>query len=307
MRCEECSLFSARDSEIYKRLLDAGRTEISDACLISRVAWNAGFHYQKLVVGNCLSLISDGGVFTEPHITWPVGDYDGPGLQRLADAAWPFFQQQGWPFRMMYIDEADLPLVKSLSGYQVRLSYQPDFDDYLYDADVLRQLSGKTLHGQRNHLNRFVRTYCGFEYKSLTASDRDEALALVKAWCDDKDLDCCDLTLSDYLAIRQVFDDFSVLDVHGGTIRIGGKLVAFALGSLLRGDTAVIHFEKAAAGYEGLYAAINKYVLDHAFPGARFVNREEDMGISGLRRAKTAYGPIRMIHKYEAWLCQTGG
>ncbi len=306
MRCEGCSLFSAQDSNIYSRLFNLSQTEISDACLNSRVAWNAGFYYQKAVLEDCLCLVSDGGVFTTPHVTWPIGAVDSTRLKKIVDALWPAFESKGWPFRIMYINEADLPLIRDLPGYEVILTHNPDYDDYLYDAEELRQLSGKALHGKRNHVNRFCRTFPDFEYRPIAVSDRDEALALVKSWCDEKELDCLNLCISDYRAIRQIFDDFSLLDIHGGSIRVGGRLVAFALGSLIRKDTAVIHFEKAIAGYEGLYAAINKLVLEHAFPNVRYVNREEDMGIPGLRKAKLSYGPIRMIHKYEALLHQLG-
>jgi hypothetical protein len=257
-------------------------------------------------VGDSLGLVSDGGVFTRPHMTWPVGELSAASLQEIVDAAWLLFRERGWPLRILYIDENALPLLRCLSGYQIQLTCDHDFDDYLYDAAALRDLSGKTLHGQRNHFNRFRRACNLYEYRPISAADRDEALGLVKAWCDERALDCRDMTQSDYMAIRQVFADFDALDVRGGSIRIGGRLVAFALGSL-RGETAVIHFEKAATGYSGLYAAINKLVLEHAFPQVRYVNREEDMGIDGLRQAKIAYGPIRMISKFEARLNRKEG
>jgi len=187
-----------------------------------------------------------------------------------------------------------------MPGYKVRLAFDADYSDYLYAADDLRELSGKDLHGKRNHFNRFCRAHPDFAYHQASFSDRDEALALVKNWCDERKLDCLNLCLSDYRAIRQLFDDFDLLDIRGGVIRISGRIAAFALGSLLNDDTAVIHFEKADAAYPGIYSAINKLVLDHSFPEAKYVNREEDMGISGLRKAKQSYGPIRLIKKYEA-------
>jgi uncharacterized protein len=302
MLCEGCTLFSARDSECYSRLHAAGQSEISDNCLISRVAWNAGFNYQKLYVADALSLISDGGVFTSPHMTFPVGALDEEKLAAVIDAARPSFERRGWPMRVLYIDEIYLPLMQSLRGYRVQISDNPDFSDYIYDADSLRQLTGKALHGQRNQFNRFLRAHPDYEYRPISADDRDDALTLVKTWCEERDLDCCNLCQSDYRAIEQTFEDYAALNIHGGTIRLGGRLIAFAIGTLLRQDTAVIHFEKAATGYEGLYAAINKLVLDYAFPAVHLVNREEDMGIAGLRKAKASYGPIRMIHKYEALL-----
>ncbi|HAL74879.1 MAG TPA: hypothetical protein DCM45_07330 [Clostridiales bacterium] len=302
MQCEGCTLFTAKDSQIYSQLQQQNRSEISDNCLNSRVAWNAGFYYQKAMIAGCLTLVSDGGVFTTPHVAWPTGLTNQAQLKAIIDILWNAFQARGWPLRLMYIDEANLPLLQDLPDYQIQISHNPDYSDYLYDAAELRDLSGKDLHGKRNHFNRFCRSYPDYVYSPAQASDRDEALSLVKAWCDEKKLDCLNLCLSDYRAIRQLYEDFDSLDIRGGSIRIGGRLAAFALGSLLDGDTAVIHFEKADATYHGIYSAINKLVLDHAFPEVRYVNREEDMGIGGLRKAKQSYGPIRLIHKYEAVL-----
>ena len=302
MDLEGCTLFSADDAPLYKTFFEQSKTEISDSCLNSRVAWNSGFAYHKCVIDDTLCLITDGGMFTTPHMTWPVGKMDKPTLQRIIDYIWPVFEARQWPLRMMYIDEVNLPLVEALEGYKHNISYNRDYSDYLYDADELRDLSGKSNHGKRNHINRFMRTYPDFQYKSISQEHRDEALALVKAWCDEKDLDCMDLTNSDYRAIRQLFIDFEKLELHGGTIWVNQQLVAFSLGSIPRPDTAVIHFEKADAKYRGLYAMINKWSMDHAFPDVKFVNREEDMGIRGLRKAKKSYNPLRMIHKYEVTL-----
>ena len=285
---------------MYSRLHNLSQTEISDSCLNSRVAWNAGFYYQKIILADCLCLVSYGGVFTTPHVTWPVGQLDASRLKHIIDELWRIFQLKGWPLRVMYIDEANLPLLHSLSGYEIHVASDPAFSDYLYDADALRQLSGKTLHSKRNHVNHFIRTHTDFSYQNITADDRTEALALVKAWCDEKKLDCGNVAVSDYRAIRELFDNFSRLDIRGGVIRASGRLVAFALGSELGKDTAVIHFEKADAAIPGLYATINKLVLENAFPKVNWVNREEDMGIAGLRKSKQSYGPLRMIHKFEA-------
>ncbi|MDW7655540.1 MAG: phosphatidylglycerol lysyltransferase domain-containing protein [Bacillota bacterium] len=302
MQCDGCTLFSIQDGPDYNRCHSLSGSELSDHCLNSRIAWNAGFYYQKMLIEDCFCLVSNGGVFTTPHVTWPLGRVTAQKLEAILDEVLPAFTSRGWPLRLMYLDEAVLPLVKALPHYTASISYNPDYSDYLYEADHLRSLSGKTMHRKRNHFNKFSRLYPQYEYHPITQDDQKEALALVQAWCDEKAVDCLNLCSSDFRAVRQLFHDMPSLDVRGGSIRIDGRLVAFALGSLLNGDTAVIHFEKAEAIYDGLYAAINKLVLDHAFPEARWVNREEDMGIAGLRKAKESYGPIRLIHKYEALL-----
>jgi uncharacterized protein len=302
MHCEGCTLFSIQDALEYENCFKLSQTEISDHCLNSRIAWNAGFYYQKYEIDRCFCLVSNGGVFTTPHITWPMGNLSASHLETILDTLWPAFASRGWPLRLMYIDENSLPLLKDLDRYTAEISYNPDFSDYLYRADRLRRLSGKTMRRKRNHFNRFIRSYPDYTYQPISTDDRTEALQLVKDWCDERELDTMNLLQSDYRAIRQLFIDMPRLDVRGGCIRVNGQLVAFALGSLIHDDTAVIHFEKATTDHDGLYAAINKLVLEHAFPDVTWVNREEDMGIAGLRKAKESYNPVRFIHKYEALL-----
>ncbi len=302
MQCDRCTLFTIQDGPAYNRCHSLSQSEISDNCLNSRIAWNSGFYYQKLVLDDCFCLVSNGGVFTTPHVTFPLGQVTTAKLTAVLDEIWPEFAAYGWPLRLMYIDEFNLPLLADLTGYTAEISYNADFSDYIYDAESLRSLSGKAMHRKRNHYNKFCRSYPDFVYSSIRVADRQQALALVQAWCDEKKVDCLNLCESDFRAVRQLFKDMAQLDIKGGCIRIDGQLVAFALGSRLAEDTAVIHFEKAVTGYDGLYAAINKLVLEQEFPDVKYVNREEDMGIAGLRKAKESYLPLRLVHKYEALL-----
>ncbi len=99
--------------------------------------------------------------------------------------------------------------------------------------------------------------------------------------------------------IERIFRDWEKLDMRGGAIRIGGKVVAFSIGSIGRPDTAYIHFEKADTDYDGLYVAQCKYVAASAFPEVKYINREEDLGIPGLRQSKGSYHPIAMVDKYK--------
>lgn len=302
MLCTHSPLFTIADMADYNDRCRQSRTEISDASFEARLSWNEGFDYQTVRLADCLFLISDGGFFTSPHMTLPVGPLDLDRLQRIMDTIEPVFRKRNWPVRCLYIDRDYLSLFQQLRGYRVRLAYDRIFSDYLYDTEALRQLSGKSLHAKRNHFNRFLRTYPDYEYRTLTAADRDEALALVAEWCREKQVDCQNLRSSDYPVIRQLFNHFDELQLRGGQIRIDGRLAAFAIGSRTGPDSGVIHIEKARAEYAGLYAAINKLVLDHEFADVRWINREEDLGISGLRKAKLSYGPARLIHKYEAIL-----
>lgn len=302
MWCDGCHLFSLENKDAYKIQFDESRTEISDHCLNSRVAWNAGFYYQQQEVEGCLYLISNGGVFTTPHVTFPLGTLTAGKLERIIDGMWPAFEARGWPFRLMYVDAANLALLGQLKGYTASVFYNPDFSDYLYRAEDLRHLRGRAFKQKRNHINRFNRLYPGARFRPLQAQDQEAALALVKNWCDEKAIDCLNLCDSDYRAIRQLFRHMDQLTVYGGALVLGEKLLAFSMGSLVQDHTAVIHFEKADPAYDGAYAVINQQTMAQVFPQALWVNREEDMGVAALRKAKQSYQPHRLIHKYEATL-----
>ena len=203
--------------------------------------------------------------------------------------------------RILYIDERHLPLFESPKRYSIQISHNTCFSDYVYYAASLVSLAGKSLHAKRNHVNRFFREHPDYSYSTLSIDDSDECLTLVSEWCAERNLDCRDLRQSDFRAIRALFENFDRLSVRGGLIRVDGEIVAFAMGSRCR-STGMIHFEKAKTEMTGLYAAINKLVVEHEFSDCLEINREEDMGIEGLRKAKQSYGPTRMIHKYEAVL-----
>lgn len=302
MTVEELPLLSGEDRAEYERLYLASGTRLSDMCFVSRYAWGEAFSYRKAVLRGAFCLISDGGSFTEPHMTMPLGQVSREDLSAALDGLSPWFAEQGKPVRVMYIDEPMLPLFQDLPGYRTTLWHEDDFSDYVYDAASLRSLAGKTLHGQRNHVARFVREYPGFEYREVTAADREDCLRIVSDWCHARGLDCTDQTQSDFVPIKRVFDAFDALPVHGGVLRAGGRTVAFSLGSKGNGETAVIHFEKAAADFRGAYAAISRFTVENAFPDARLVNREEDMGNEGIRASKVAYGPIERLKKFNALL-----
>ena len=101
-------------------------------------------------------------------------------------------------------------------------------------------------------------------------------------------------------AIHEVFDNYEAFQLKGGVIRIDGRVVAFTFGEALNTDTAVIHVEKADPNVRGAYPAINQGFVEHAWSNMTYINREEDMGLPGLRKAKESYKPEKMIEKFNA-------
>lgn len=173
-----------------------------------------------------------------------------------------------------------------------------DAFDYVYDADKLRTLSGRKYHSKKNHFNAFKKEYEGrYEYRLLGSNDFSEAIKLMEAWAKDKEKD--QHLVGERLAVEKVFKNHSRLrETKVGGIYIDGKLEAFTFGEMLNSDTVVVHVEKANPEIRGLYVAINKMFIENEFPGVEFVNREEDLGLEGLRKAKLSYKPVKLVEKY---------
>lgn len=180
-----------------------------------------------------------------------------------------------------------------------QFDYNIDQSDYFYDAEKMRSLSGRKLHGKKNHFNAFIKTYGDrYEYRRLGKEDYEDCMLLLDKWSENREELRSLNTERD--GIKRIFEHFDQLDnVRIGGIFMDGILEAFTVGDLLNEDTVLVHIEKANSAFRGLYVAISKFFLENEFPDAAYVNREEDMGIEGLRKAKQSYRPIEMIVKYE--------
>lgn len=183
------------------------------------------------------------------------------------------------------------------------LNVMPDRDnsDYVYRVADLADLEGRHYHKKRNLIKQCLAAHrC--EYEPITAQLVSECLELQDRWCQARNCGKDPGLCKEYVAIRDAFIHYQDLQFLGGTIRIDGELQAYALGEALTPDTAVCHFEKAMPGIQGLGQLINQWFAKHALGGFEFVNREQDLGIPGLRQAKESYHPHHMVHKFTATL-----
>lgn len=173
----------------------------------------------------------------------------------------------------------------------------PDNNDYVYRSLDLIQLSGRRYHRKKNHLNRFLKNY-EFEYTDLDMDAVECFLDMQEEWCQLKECADIPLLLLEDFAIYTALTDFEDLDFIGGAIKIDSKIEAFSLGEELNRETAVIHIEKANPEIPGLYAAINQLFCSNAWAHMEYINREQDLGVEGLKKAKESYHPDHMVNKY---------
>lgn len=181
----------------------------------------------------------------------------------------------------------------------LRASYSEDYSDYVYARQSLATLAGHKLQSKRNFLNRFRRNYPGYLYKPLEECDMQACLDLDKSWINKGlDLGHTDEEISERKTIKYVFDHWHELRATGGAIYVEGQLVAFTYGAPINDCTFDVCVEKADTSFEGAYAAINNEFVNHLPPQYEWINREEDLGLPGLRQAKTTYQPAYKLHKY---------
>lgn len=198
------------------------------------------------------------------------------------------------------VDEEALEALE-LDQAKYKIVEDRDSFDYIYDANKLKTLSGRKYHKKKNHLNFFIKNYGDhYEYKSLTERNKKEILDFSHTWAENKDSkDPHNRIESEEIGLQNILESFPISDFKMAGIYIHDNLEAISVGTYDKvHKTAVIHIEKANPHFRGLYPFINQQFLIHEFPDALYVNREDDMGLIPLRKAKESYNPIFMAKKY---------
>ncbi|NLD27542.1 MAG: DUF2156 domain-containing protein [Myxococcales bacterium] len=168
--------------------------------------------------------------------------------------------------------------------------------DYVYMREELASLSGNRFHAKKNLLNQCLENYeCSYE--EIGSENLSEVTEFMKRWCESRKCGTEPGLCHEYRAIRTILENYDSFPVTGAAIRIYGKVEAFTIGEKLNSETAVIHFEKASGNFKGLYQLVNNWFAKNHLAEFKFVNREQDLGIEGLRKAKESYNPHHMVEK----------
>lgn len=202
----------------------------------------------------------------------------------------------------LYLADEEAVKILNLSEEEYLVEEDRRYFDYVYDADKLRTLSGKKYHGKKNHVNAFQKEYEGrYEFRKLNCQNKEEVLNFLEFWKEERDIKD-EYNRVDYeaIGIKYIYNHCSMLNYLVGGVYIDNKLEAFSIGTYSAEENrAYIHVEKANPNIRGLYPFINQQFLVHCFPEAETVNREDDMGLEGLRKAKLSYKPIELVKKYN--------
>ncbi len=181
-----------------------------------------------------------------------------------------------------------------------RFSYTENrnMGDYIYTVEQLSTLKGKKLSSKRNHINRFLENNPDWVYEKIDKNNIKEVDKMHDEWEEMADAKNNKSLLDEGRVVKKALKYFDELRFSGGLLRVNGKVIAFSMGDELNSDTFLVHIEKAFYDIQGSYPMINKqFVLANCME-YKFINREEDTGDEGLRKAKLSYYPYEIIKKY---------
>jgi hypothetical protein len=290
------------DREFIQEILSGYKPQTSEWTFTNLFIWRLHYGFQWSIHQDWLLLLCS----TEDHKSCafqPIGPSPRSQIVRML-LKW-LGKEKGE--KNPKIERADKRLISELNGAS-DLLIEPTRDhfDYVYRTEDLIRLVGRKYHSKRNHVNQFSASH-SFSYAPLNQEHVKECLDLTETWCrwhrceDDMNL------LNEWEAIRQALGNFHALDLHGGVILIDGKVEAFTIGEMLNEQTVLVHIEKANPEIKGLYAVINQQFCEKTWKSVAYVNREQDLGEEGLRKAKLSYYPDHLEEKFRIRLTSEGG
>ncbi|UCH22380.1 MAG: DUF2156 domain-containing protein [Deltaproteobacteria bacterium] len=184
-------------------------------------------------------------------------------------------------------------------GDRIRIEEERRNWDYIYSLEELIELKGNRFHKKRNLLNQFIKKY---DYKFVNFGPElvEPAMAMQEDWCNWRNCESSEILAAENRAVLKIFMNWDKLvDLTGGAILVDNMIVAYTVAEKYSPDTVLIHYEKGCPDYKGVYQAINQMFLAHLTEAFKWVNREQDLGEEGLRKAKLSYNPVEFLRKYR--------
>ena len=254
--------------------------------------WSRHYKVVFAIVENTLIFKSES---EELAFTYPIGEEED--VKRAIDFLMQYFKEQEKPFQLYHVTESQFEQLDTWYPDRFEIQYDRDVADYVYESEKLATLSGKKLHGKRNHINNFKTTFEDWCYETLTPENAEECFQMALKWrrengCEEdaeKNAEMC-VSLNSLRLQKE-------LALTGGILRVNGEVVAFTIGEPICEDTFVVHIEKAFSHIQGAYPMINQQFVEHECMNYKYINREDDTGAEGLRKAKLSYRTVFLVEK----------
>lgn len=285
------------DRELINSYLKKQNYRASDLCFTNLYAWGKKFNTQFAQENGWLFIRFKDNYDRNSYLK-PIGEGDiKEGIEMIIED----HKQFDGVFQIRGLTKEMIEKVSDAFPNQFNYKLNRSVSDYIYTTEKLTHLKGKKLQSKRNHINRFKREN-KWVYRSLVGnSDMVEACKRVlEKWMKMNGEDKDPTLVYDDFATTLMLEHFDFLEMKGGAILVDDEIVAFTIGEPLTKDTFIVHVEKAFSSIHGAYTIINQQFVENEMADFTYVNREEDMGIENLRKAKLSYQPDILLEKYNA-------
>ncbi len=271
-------------------------SRIAEHAFASLYGWAEKYH-THLSFDNDLVTVRAGGPGRYFHLL-PFGPGDCERQLRLMEEQ---ADAENSPFVLRSLTEEMVRQVEALCPGRYHFTPSRDYADYLYRVEDLRDLAGRKYHAKRNHIARFESQYDGrFVAEDITADNLCDVLKFEKKWCRKNAVEGDVSLVEEYETIKRLLGHMEAVDAFGLLLRVDGEVAAFSIGSHLVSDSIDVHIEKADYEMPGSYATINRAFVRRFGEGKTYLDREEDLGLEGLRKSKLSYHPHEIVIKYAA-------
>lgn len=264
--------------------------------------WSRQYPVKWAVVEDALIFKSE----DETHLAYAYPAGEPQNVKKALEILMEYSRERKVPFAMYNVTPDHFAQLEEWYPGRFQIEYDRDSADYVYESEKLATLSGKKLHGKRNHINKFKSMYEGrWSYEKLTKDNVEDCFQMALRWRNDNGCEEDPEKRGEICVTLNSLRLFEELGLTGGVLRIDGEVVAFTIGEPVCSDTFVVHIEKAYADIQGAYPMINQQFVEHECMGYQYINREEDTGAEGLRKAKLSYRPVFLVEKGNVTEIQT--
>lgn len=281
------------DKEVISHYFKHHTSRSCERTFVNVYLWSRHYKVQFAIVEDALVFKSeDNGL----AFAFPAGEPEN--VKRALEVLMEYSKERGYPFCMYNVTPDNFALLEQWYPGRFQIEYDEDSADYVYESEKLATLSGKKLHSKRNHVNKFKSEYEGrWGYEPITKDNLEECFQMGLKWRNDNGCEEDEEKNAEICVTLNSLRLFEELELVGGILRVDGQIVAFTIGEPICSDTFVVHIEKAYADIPGAYNMINQQFVEHECMNYKYVNREEDTGSEGLRKAKRSYRPVFMVEK----------
>ncbi|MGC4017961.1 MAG: phosphatidylglycerol lysyltransferase domain-containing protein [Muricomes sp.] len=280
------------DKELISSYFNKAPSRSCDRTFCNVYLWSRFYKVQYAVIEDALVFKNEE---TGLAYSYPAGDPQC--VKNALEFLMKCSEEKGAPITLYNVTKESFAQLESWYPGEFQIEQVRDNADYVYESEKLATLAGKKLHSKRNHINKFNTLYPDWSYEPLSDENQEECFQMALKWREINGCEADPMKNAEMCVTLNTLRLYKELGQKGGVLRVGGKIVAFTTGEPVCQDTFVVHIEKAFSDIEGAYTVINQQFVQHECVNYKYVNREDDAGSEGLRKAKLSYKPAFMVEK----------